>query len=137
MIEGHCLCGDVRYAADAPVLWQGYCHCESCRRSTASPVAAFLGVAAKDCRFPGSAPVAYASSPGVRRYFCGRCGTPIAYESEAFPGELHFYAATLNDPSGYAPTFHVHAGERLPWFDTADELPRFRLGTSGEKLDRG
>ncbi len=136
MVEGHCLCGDVRWESDGPILWQGYCHCESCRRSTASPVGAFVGLASDGCRFPGTKPAVFESSPGTHRHFCARCGSPIAYESDKFPGELHFYAATLNDPATYAPTFHVHASERLPWFDTVDDLPRFRATTSGEKLDQ-
>lgn len=40
------------------------------------------------------------------------------------PGELHFYAATLDDPAGFAPERHVHWDERVPWIALADGLPK-------------
>ena len=58
----------------------------------------------------------------------------MAYESEREPGEIHFYAATLDAPEAYAPDFHVHAGERLDWFEVADELPRYRAGSEGPEV---
>ena len=123
--SGRCLCGDVTFEYDGPENWQAYCHCESCRRSTASPVAAYLGVPEQAFRFTGKAPSVYRSSPGVRRLFCGRCGTPIAYDADRFDGEIHLYIATLNDPQNYAPQGHVHEAERLPWFDVKDTLKRY------------
>lgn len=122
--HGRCLCGDVTYVFRGAPKWQAYCHCESCRRSTSAPVAAFLGVARGAFRFTGKAPAAYPSSPGVRRLFCARCGSPTAYESERWPDEIHLYAASLVDPEAYRPQGHVHAAERLSWFDVKDDLPR-------------
>ena len=49
----------------------------------------------------------------------------MAYKAERYPGEIHLYAATLDDPENYAPQCHVHAAERLPWFDVRDELKRY------------
>lgn len=129
--RGRCLCGGVTFEYSGGELWRGYCHCESCRRNTGSPVTAFLGVAAEQARLAGETLAVYESSPGVRRSFCSRCGSPMAYESDREPGEIHFYAASLDRPEDYSPDFHVHTGERLPWFDVADGLPRHPRG-SGE-----
>src|SRR3546814_1287386 len=71
--RGRCLCGEVTYEFDGAENWRAYCHCESCRRNTSSPVTAFFGVSRSAFRFTGKAPAVYASSPGVRRLFCGRC----------------------------------------------------------------
>ncbi len=122
--SGRCLCGAVTYAYDGAVNWSAYCHCESCRRNTASPVTAFFGVPRDAFRFTGKAPAIYRSSPGVRRLFCADCGTPMAYEADRFPDEIHLYAASLDEPLNYAPQAHVHWAERLPWFDVRDDLPR-------------
>lgn len=133
--RGRCLCGGVTFEYEGPELWRGYCHCESCRRNTASPVTAFLGVPADKARLEGETLAVFRSSPGVRRSFCNRCGTPMAYESENDPGEMHFYAACLESPADYAPQFHVHVGERLPWFEVTDDLPRYRAGSSGPEVE--
>ena len=122
--RGRCLCGEVTYEFDGTENWRAYCHCESCRRNTSSPVTAFFGVPRSAFRFTGGAPAAYASSPGVRRLFCGRCGSPMAYESDRWPDEIHLYAASLDDPEAYRPQAHVHIAERLSWFDVRDDLPR-------------
>jgi hypothetical protein len=126
--RGRCLCGDVTYEYDGAANWRAYCHCESCRRNTSSPVAAFFGVSRGAFRFTGKPPAVYHSSPGVRRLFCGRCGSPMAYETDRRPGEIDLYAASLNDPEAYRPEAHTHAAERLSWFDVRDELPRHPRG---------
>lgn len=66
----------------------------------------------------------FESSPGVRRRFCAGCGNPLSYEADKFPGEIHLYISTLDEPEQYSPQFHVFFSERIPWFDTVDELPR-------------
>ena len=127
---GRCLCGDVTYEYSGPENWRAYCHCESCRRNTSSPVTAFFGVPKTACRFTGKEPSVYDSSPGVRRLFCGRCGSPMAYESDRFPDEIHLYAASLDRPEDYVPQGHVYCAEQLPWFDVRDSLPRHPAGGS-------
>jgi hypothetical protein len=122
--RGRCLCGAITFEFEGPETWRAYCHCESCRRNTSSPVTAFLGVPSSAFRFTGAAPTVFNSSPGVRRLFCGRCGSPMAFESERWPDEIHLYAASLEDPEAYRPQGHVHVAERLSWFDVKDDLPR-------------
>ena len=68
----------------------------------------------------------YASSPGVRRHFCARCGTPMAFEGENWADELHFYAASLADPTAFQPTAHANWNEHLPWVKLADGLKLLR-----------
>ena len=129
--RGRCLCGAVTFAYEGKPLWVAHCHCESCRRATASPVTTFLGVASKGFDWMGGAPQVFESSPGVRRSFCSRCGSPLAYEADRFPGEVHLYVATLDDPAAVEPKGHVHVAEQLPWFEVLDELPRYELAGSG------
>ncbi len=123
-ITGHCLCGATRYHASAAALWSAHCHCQSCRRATASAFTSFFGIADGQWHWTGTAPATYQSSAGVWRDFCANCGTQMAYRSDKFPNETHFYAATLTDPTAYQPTEHVHSSEMLPWLHLADGLPR-------------
>lgn len=122
--KGRCLCGAVTFAFTGAPGWTGYCHCESCRRNCSAPVTAFTTVAAARFRWTGDAPATYASSPGTRRRFCAACGTPMAFEADHYPGEVHLYLASLDDPAALAPSEHVHHRERLAWLDISDNLPR-------------
>lgn len=123
--RGHCLCGGVRWEAEGAPNWQTYCHCESCRRNCAAPVAAFISVTLAGFRWSGEiAPAVYASSPGVERRFCPRCGSPVAYSNADLPDEIHVYAAHLEDPRAYAPEAHDFWEERLNWLGIADDLPK-------------
>ena len=121
--SGRCLCGAVRYVFEGAPNWQAHCHCESCRRATASPFTSFLGVAHAGFRWTDSLPAQYESSPDVLRFFCPDCGTPMAYQSPTRTDEIDLFAATLDNPSSYTPTQHVHWNERLPWLKIADGLP--------------
>jgi N-acetylglutamate synthase-like GNAT family acetyltransferase len=124
--SGRCLCGDVRFSFEGPPNWQAHCHCESCRRNCAAPFTSYLGVSHGRWSWIASVPAVYSSSPGVRRHFCPRCGTPMAFEGAPWPHEIHFYAATLDDPSAYRPGLHVNWNEHLPWIKLADGLPVHR-----------
>ena len=123
-LAGGCLCAAVRYRIETPPLWTGYCHCTSCRRSTGAPVTTFVGVRTASVTFTAAEPAHFSSSPGVQRGFCARCGTPLTYEGERFPGETHFYVSTFDDPQQFRPMFHVYCEERLEWLEIADSLPR-------------
>ena len=81
IVTGRCLCGDIRYEYRGAPVKILHCHCESCRRHTSSPVATFVCVPQENFRWLSGTPVAYASSPGVTRTHCGRCGAPLTYAS--------------------------------------------------------
>ncbi len=61
----------------------------------------------------------------MTRGFCGRCGTPLTYQAERYPGEVHVYVCTLDRPQDFVPQSHVHTGEQLPWLHLDDDLPRY------------
>lgn len=130
--SGRCLCGDVAFEATGAPKWITYCHCESCRRHTASPVAVFVGFEESALTFTKAAPRRYESSAGVTRGFCGRCGSPVSYQSVRYPGEIHIYGGVMDEPEGYRPEAHVYFGEHLAWFDTTDALQRFERSSQDD-----
>lgn len=131
---GGCLCGAVRFSVAAEPLWSAYCHCESCRRATGAPVAAFVGFGEDAVRFKGDARRLFSSSSGVERSYCGNCGTPLSYRSTRWPGEIHLYTPTFDNPAGYPPTFHVHWAEKLAWLCIMDSLPKHDHASTGTRL---
>lgn len=135
---GRCLCGDIQYAFSGAPDRVFHCHCESCRRHVSSPVATFVCVFHDMFRFTKGPPQSYVSSPGVRRSFCLRCGSPIAYEADRIPNEIHLYHGTLTDPGAVRPTAHVHVEGQLDWFEVLDDLPRYERGMRGvDPIGRG
>lgn len=123
-MTGRCFCGDVTFSATAAPLWQAHCHCDSCRRATSSPFTSFFGAANGAWTWTGKSPATFASSEGVWRDFCPRCGSQMSYRSTRYPDEIHFYAASLDDPTRFAPTVHVHTNEQLSWVHLNDGLKR-------------
>ncbi|MGI9365873.1 MAG: GFA family protein [Rhizobiaceae bacterium] len=136
-VRGRCLCGDVSYECNASPKWSLYCHCQSCRLNTASPATAFFGMAdgGDNWFWTGQKPKIYNRNPGVQRFFCSTCGTPIAYRADQYPDEIHFYTASLEDATGFEPKGHVHYAERLPWHEVADNLPRWELQVGSKKVE--
>ena len=112
---GRCLCGAVRYRAAGAPKWIANCHCESCRRATGAPMASYAGFAAERFAYTAGAPTRFASSPGVTRSFCGRCGSPLTYEGARWPGEVHVLIGTLDRPEDFVPTGNAFVEEKLPW----------------------
>ena len=88
---------------------------------SSSPVSTFVILGKDSFRYTRGKPVAYASSPGIERTHCGRCGSPIAYENK---DEFALYACTLDDATGLKPEYHSWFAEKMPWLEIADALPR-------------
>lgn len=130
---GRCLCGDVQFTVAGDPIYVFHCHCEECRRNMGAAVATFAGFRVKGIfRWTDKVPTAFCSAPGVRRSFCNRCGTPMAYEADRYPDEIHLSISAFDDPGSLPPEFHVHTKHRIAWFETADTLPRF-TGSSVDK----
>jgi len=117
---GGCLCGSVRYRAIGEPKWVAYCHCTSCRRATGAPVSAYAGFARRHFAYVAGKPRRFRSSPGVVRSFCADCGTPLTYEGERWPDEIHIHLGTLDRPARLVPEHHAFREERLPWLPLGD-----------------
>ncbi len=123
-LTGGCLCGSVRYEARPQHREGYYCHCRMCQLAFGNTRAAFVNLLKSQVTWLAP-PTWYASSRIAKRGFCGTCGSPLTYENEVLPDEIHLLAGALSDPSGVKPSAHIVVKEQLPWFDAADELPRY------------
>ncbi len=121
---GGCLCGGLRYAARVEPVWAGYCHCRLCQRSSGAPVLAWASFPVEAFRYLKGEPAVYRSSPRGSREFCPTCGTQIAFR-EADSPTLEVNLGSLDAPAEVEPRVHIFTASRIPWFDTADALPRF------------
>jgi hypothetical protein len=121
---GGCLCGDVRYRATR-LIDAGYCHCRLCQRSSGAPVLAWATFEAGSFAYFEGRPGRYASSDRGAREFCRECGTQIAFHDARTPDRIDLNIGSLDDPSAVKPQYHIWMDSKLPWFDLADDLPRY------------
>ena len=131
MIEGGCLCAEVRYRIEARTRSMTHrsmthCHCSMCRKAHGSAFTTFIEVARGDFRYTrGEASlVRYESSPGCRRPFCRGCGSTLLFESEA-ADSVWIAAGSLDGDPGCRPGSNIFVASKAPWFPLDDGLPRF------------
>ncbi len=130
MLSGRCFCGLVRYHCGALLYPPTLCHCESCRRIAGAHSVGWATVAAETLVMTAAEPRVFASSAGVTRSFCGKCGTSLTYRHENRPGEIDIILATLDRAAELAPADHIYMADALPWDRPNDGLPQ-HLGTRG------
>ncbi len=126
MITGQCLCAAIRYRIRAAPLVMYHCHCSQCRRASGSSFATNILIRSEHFELSAGedALAWFESSPGKRRHFCSRCGSPIFSASEATPQLRSVRSGTLDIDPGLRPAGHFHVGSRAPWFEITDGLPK-------------
>jgi hypothetical protein len=122
-LSGHCYCGAVRFAVSGESDWIGHCHCESCRRQTGSVMTTFAGFRPHQVIYTGAIPNRYRIGDGVTRSFCGQCGSPVAYESDDRPDEIHLQLGLFDDLEPLAPSDHSFIDEKPTWLHVDEQLP--------------
>jgi hypothetical protein len=122
MIRSHtggCQCGSVRFTATGEPKFVARCHCASCRHATGGEFSTWVGWPDADVAWDSQEPQIYASSPGVERGFCAKCGTPVSYSGEKWPGETHFLIGLFDEPQDFPPHGDAFKDEALPWLSAA------------------
>jgi hypothetical protein len=123
--SGGCLCGGLRYRAEAAPVRAVICHCSICRRVSGAPMLCFV-------HFPRSAftwlhgePLRYRSSPHAERGFCPHCGSTLSMHEPVIADRVQVTLGSLDDPAAVRPQDHVWTEQQLSWLRIDDDLPRF------------
>ena len=124
LIQGACLCAAVTFEVTPPTKWCAHCHCTMCRRAHGAGFVTWFGVASTCFQLVTGAEELkwHRSSAGARRGFCGRCGSPLFFEGERWPDEIHIARASVAGPIDREPTAHVFFDLRVGWLDLHDDL---------------
>jgi hypothetical protein len=127
-ITGGCLCGKVRYSADAEPAFVGLCHCHDCQKFTGSAFAAMIGLPKSAVTVTGV--LKGFTKPGdsgkpMERRFCPGCGASIMDEAEMMPGVVMIAIGTLDDPSWVKPTAQIYCASAQPWVQLGGEMKSF------------
>jgi hypothetical protein len=121
--DGGCLCGAIRYRLTALPRSSTYCHCRMCQRSAGAPVLPWVTVLLDQFKYTSGKVQIYRSSQKAQREFCPDCGTQLVFREHG-ADSLDITTASLDNPSHFPPKSHIWRESRIPWFETADDLPR-------------
>jgi len=120
---GGCQCGAVRYEARAALRDVVLCHCAMCRRIhghigaySATVKGALVMTESRGLKW-------YASSPGIRRGFCGECGASLFWESST-RDYVSIAAGTLDAPTGLTTVLQIHTGSAGDYYRVDSEIPQ-------------
>lgn len=127
-MTGGCLCGRIRYLIAAPPLAAGYCHCRMCQRASGAPAQVWAQIPVESFRYTSEEPAVFHSSAWGERRFCPSCGSQLEFRLREAPECVDLNVPTLDDASEVRPGVHIWTKDRLAWFDTRDECPRFPEG---------
>ncbi|MFN2638211.1 MAG: GFA family protein [Gemmatimonadaceae bacterium] len=67
----------------------------------------------------------FESSPGKRRMFCSRCGSPVFSQKDSAPEVVRIRAGTLNGALSSKPIAHFYTASKCNWWPINDGLPQF------------
>ena len=129
--EGGCYCGAVRYEISGKPAWSGHCHCRSCQMALGGAFVTWAKVPATDFAVTKGAIKICEKTPGIKRGFCGDCGTTLTYDAEHevdgqdWSADAWFSATTLDDPAIVSPSAHIYVSNQQPWIKLDDKLPVF------------
>lgn len=130
-LAGGCLCGAIRYRTSGAAQSSSTCFCTTCRRASgASPVAWFV-VKLSQFEWLQGEPATYRSSARVRRDFCARCGTPIAYRHDDAADEIELTTCSLDGPEHMPPTHEIWHEDRIAWVASDPALPHHARSQDG------
>lgn len=124
-MTGRCLCGSIRYQVpDDAAAGTSLCHCEDCRRASGAPAVAWTFFPAGTLEWTYGQPKSILWEGRVRS-FCSDCGTPLTFFDPELPDQFEVSTCSLDRPEEHKPRDHNWESDRLPWFLTADDLPRY------------
>ena len=127
-VTGGCLCGAVRYEAEAFLHNASYCHCRMCQRASGAPVQVSVFIRPETLRFTSGEPKYYQSSSFGERGFCPNCGSQLIWRSRSaeHPEWTNLGVGCLDHPEHFVPASHEGVESQLPWFNIDDDLSRRR-----------
>ncbi len=125
-IQGGCYCSRIKYEVQLPVKWCAHCHCKQCRHSQASPLVTWFGVNKINFHFiQGKQDVAwFDSSESAKRGHCIHCGTPLFFEGEKWPDEIHITRESTDSDILQRPQLHVFFDRKVDYLKIEDDLDK-------------
>jgi hypothetical protein len=121
------LCGEIQFRIDSELAPIEICHCRQCRKAQGGPFATNSPIKSNTFLLVrGEGLLAqFESSPGKKRAFCQRCGSPIYSSRASVPGVLRIRVGLIDEPVAARPIAHAHVASKCTWWHITDSLPQF------------
>lgn len=124
-ITGKCLCGSVRYTAEAEPAMTVVCHCPDCQQQSGSAFSVNVLVPNAEVKFVGDTLTQYVvngdSGETVTRNFCNKCGSPLSTHLPAFDNLAAIKVGTMDDSSWVEPGIQIWCENAKAWGVLNDE----------------
>ena len=127
MYNGGCLCGKVRFEITSEIQNIIYCHCSQCRKAQGSAFATNGNVDTDGFKIISGENelTGYESSPGLTKYFCKHCGSPIISKNESSPNKVRVRLGVVETDISERPVAHIFSTSKANWEDIEGDLPKY------------
>lgn len=121
MLQGSCLCGDVRFEVSGEPKGPSMCHCGQCRKQSGG-VWSSAFVPESDLKISGEINW-FASSEGAKRGSCPRCGSFLFWKANN-EDTISFALGAIDGPTGLKLSKHIFVSGKGDYYDIADAVPQ-------------
>src|SRR5882724_1119087 len=128
LIEGGCLCGEMRYQLSGSPRPGSICYCLDCRRASAAPGVAWVSVRRKDFLLL-SGQLKQVQHAGRLRSFATCCGAPILVQDAVDALWVDVTTCSMDSPELYPPKPAIWTGNGLPWISAVSSLLEYPRDT--------
>jgi hypothetical protein len=126
IVEGGCLCGQVRYKVNRDGARTVVCHCRHCQKQSGSAFSIMLIAGRAGFEIEGELGTYVDhgdNGRAVLRRFCPVCGSVLISEPESLPAAVVVKAGTLDDVSTLTPQLHLWCSSAQPWVALPGDVP--------------
>jgi hypothetical protein len=126
MLNGRCICGEVRFTVEDAFSYAFYCHCSRCRLRTGSAFASIGGIEIDKVQVTGGREHLLIEGESADGYGA-RCNECHVFLFAAVRGNryMHVSLGVLADTPTLVPNHHIFVASKAPWHQITDSLPQF------------
>ena len=117
---GGCQCGAVRFRVEGALGDGSVCHCRMCQKASGNFYLPLVSVRGARLEWTRGKPATFRSSNHVKRGFCSKCGTPLAFTA---PDGTALTIGAFDHPEEIAPVIQRGTEAKLPYVDAVPALP--------------
>jgi hypothetical protein len=116
-LTGHCLCGNVSFAAESDIHNCYNCHCGDCRRASGAAFQTLVFIDKAALRISGT-PKVYThtadSGSVMEKHFCPDCGAQMFGHNRSYPDRMSIRAGVLDQPELVRPRANLYVTGKIP-----------------------